>query len=202
MKKHEVIDISDKIDAVNTSESDSNGGFLFDSNLIIPYVNLDIIKNGLTGPSDTRCRIEYCYLIFTTISEIVWMGENQMKDQIFGRLKFNSPKTQFVDWVAFEQDSISCELKIGFDKLYIFIPNYSRYGLEWYTPRNTPNFSQNMDVQKVMDFFEIRNLPNEVSIHFQFSVSEIKEIEITQGDKKDRDEIIKNWSKNTSPNNV
>ena len=76
MKKNQIVDISDQIDGINTSETYSDKFFLFGTTLLAPYINLDFMRGGITDTSDLKSYIEFSYLFFCGITEIIWMGEN------------------------------------------------------------------------------------------------------------------------------
>lgn len=86
MKINELINLSNKIDSINTSKAYCEKIHLNDNSLIIPYINLDIIDRGVIGNTN-RMRIEFSYLLLNDICLIDWIGEDSKRNRIVGTEK-------------------------------------------------------------------------------------------------------------------
>ncbi|WP_282043424.1 hypothetical protein [Winogradskyella flava] len=158
-----LVDISDKIDSINTSESDCYKCYLNENNLLIPYVKLEIIEKNVIGNQEDKLNVEFSYLLLNGIKELNWIGEDEDRKRIVGGIKNDgNEKAELKDWFAINRENDGFEIKAIFKKLMIFIPNDSRIGTDWWSPKNTPNFPQNIKTQKVKDFFSLKNVPEQL----------------------------------------
>lgn len=163
MNLGDLIDISDKIDSINTSESDCYKCYLNEDELLIPYVKLEIIEKDVIGNQEEKLNVEFSYLILNGIKELNWIGENQDRKKIVGGIKTGrNEKAGLKDWFAINRENDGFEIKAVFKKLMLFIPNDSRIGTDWWSPKNTLNFSQNIETEKVKDFFSLKNVPKQL----------------------------------------
>ena len=152
-----LIDLSDKIDSINTSESYCDKCYLNENSLLIPYVKLEIIEKNVIGNQEDKLNVEFSYLILNGLKELNWIGEDENRKRIVGGIKTNgNEKAELKDWFAINGENDGFEIKAIFKKLMLFIPTDSRIGLDWWSPRKTPNFPQNIKTEIVNDFFSLK----------------------------------------------
>ena len=189
MNRDKLIDVSEKIDSIDTFESYSDVCYHNDNNLIVPFIKLELIEQDVIGNNEKRVNLEFSYLIFEGIKEISWIGENNLGKRIVGGKKIaDKEKADFKNWIAINRDSEGYEIKIIFEKLHIFLPTDSRTGTQWWTHRETPNFPQNIKTEIAKDFFALKNVPEQLKkilnlesyYTLSFENAEDKEIELIQ----------------------
>ncbi|GAA4242159.1 hypothetical protein [Winogradskyella damuponensis] len=194
MTKGKLIDVSDKIDSIDTFESYSGECYLNENCLLIPYIKLELIDQNVIGNIEDRVNIEYSYLIFDGLKEINWIGENELGKRIVGGKNFaERKKTDLTNWIAINRNKEGFEIKAIFENLLIFVPSDSRTGKEWWTPWETPNFPQNITREKVKDFFELKNIPKELTE--KILTNPYSTLEFKNGLNKEIEFIEENWTK-------
>lgn len=105
MTKGKLIDVSDKIDSIDTFESYSSECYLNEHCLLIPYIKLELIDQNVIGNIDDRVNIEFSYLVFDGLKEISWIGENKLGKRIVGGRNFAERKeADLINWVAINRN--------------------------------------------------------------------------------------------------
>lgn len=194
MTKGKIIDVSDKIDSIDTFESYSSNCYLNENCLLVPYIKLELIDQNVIGNIEDRVKIEFSYLIFDGLKEISWIGENELGERIVGGKNFvDIEKGDLTNWIAINRNKERFEIKAIFEKLLIFVPTDSRTGKEWWTPWETPNFSQNVKAKKVKDFFELKNIPKELTE--KILTEPYWTLEFKNGISEQIEFIEENWTK-------
>tara|TARA_R110002033_G_scaffold170937_2_gene214865 strand:- start:997 stop:1584 length:588 start_codon:yes stop_codon:yes gene_type:complete len=190
-----LIDISDQIDSINTSESYCERCYFNGNSLLIPYIKLEIISKDVIGNSEDKLNIEFSYLILDGIKELNWIGENENGNRIVGgiTLSGNQVKAELKDWFAFFRENDGLEIKAIFEKLMLFIPSDSRIGTEWWIPWETPNFPQNINTEKVKEFFGLKTVPKELTE--KIAIESYSTFEFENGMNDQIEMIEKNWIK-------
>ena len=194
MTKGKLIDVSDKIDSIDTFESYSGECYLNEHCLLIPYIKLELIDQNVIGNIDDRVNIEFSYLVFDGLKEISWIGENKLGKRIVGGRNFaERKKADLTNWIAINRNKEGFEIKVIFEKLLIFVPLDSRAGKEWWTPWETPNFPQNIKTEKVKDFFELNDIPKELTE--KILTEPYSTLEFENGMSEQIELIEENWTK-------
>tara|TARA_R110002096_G_C14618650_1_gene724000 strand:- start:607 stop:1191 length:585 start_codon:yes stop_codon:yes gene_type:complete len=194
MTKGKLIDVSDRIDSIDTFESYSGECYLNENCLLVPYIKLELIDQNVIGNIEDRVNIEFSYLIFDGLKEINWIGENELGKRIVGGKNFaERKKADLTNWIAINRNKEGFEIKAIFEKLLIFVPSDSRTGKEWWTPWETPNFSQNIKTEKVKDFFELKNIPKELTE--KILIEPYSNLEFKNGINEQIEFIEENWTK-------
>lgn len=194
MTKGKLIDVSDKIDSIDTFESYSGECYLNEHCLLIPYINLELIDQYVIGNIDDRIKIEFSYLVFDGLKEISWIGENKLGKRIVGGRNFaERKKVDLTNWIAINRNKEGFEIKVIFEKLLIFVPLDSRIGKEWWTPWETPNFPQNIKTEKAKDFFELNRIPKELTE--KILTEPYSTLEFENGMSEQIELIEENWTK-------
>ncbi len=194
MTKGKLIDVSDKIDSIDTFEAYSGECYLNENCLLVPYIKLELIDQNVIGNIEDRVNIEFSYLIFDGLKEINWIGENELGKRIVGGKNFTErKKADLTNWIAINRITEGFEIKGIFEKLLIFVPKDSRTGKEWWTPWKTPNFSQNIKTEKVKDFFELKNIPRELTE--KILTGPYSTLEFQNGMNEQIELIEENWTK-------
>ncbi len=189
-----LIDISDKIDSISTSESYCDKCYLNGNSLLIPYIKLEIIGKNVIGNQEDRLNLEFSYLILDGLKELDWIGEDEKGKRIVGGIRTGAnEKTDLKDWFAVFRENDGFEIKTMFKKLMLFIPTDSRIGMDWWTPWKTPNFPQNIKTGKVKDFFALKNIPKKLTEIID--VESYSKIKFDNGLKGEIELIEKNWIK-------
>lgn len=189
-----LIDISDKSDSINTSESYCDKCYLNRDALLIPYIKLEIIDKDIIGNQENRLNLEFSYLILDGINELNWIGENEKGERIVGGRKMEGNENyDLKEWFAVFRQNNGFEIKAMFKKLFLFVPTNSRIGMDWWTPWETPNFPQNIKTEKVKDFFGLKNIPNELTEIIKIESYSTLDFDIGITDEIEM--IQRNWAK-------
>ena len=189
-----LINISNKIDSINTSESYCDKCYLSKTSLLLPYVKLELIEKNVIGNEDKRLNLEYSYLILDGIKELNWIGENENGKRIVGGANVaNGQNSDRKDWVTINQSIGGFEIKVFFENLMIFVPIESRIGTKWWTPYDTPNSKQNMDSKQVEDFFNLKSVPSK--LEEELNLESFEKLIFKNGVEKEIQLVEKNWAK-------
>lgn len=193
MTKGKLIDISNKIDSINTFESYSDTCYLNENSLLVPYIKLELIDQNVIGNIDDRINIDFSYLIFDGLKEIHWIGENELKNRIVGRKKLAERKdTDLTNWIAINRKTEGFEIKAIFEKLLIFIPLDSPIGKEWWSHIKTPDFQQNIKQEIANEFFDLRKVPESLAKVLELSTYTI--LSFDNGNKNEIEFIKNTWA--------
>lgn len=194
MTKGKLIDVSDKIDSIDTFESYSGNCYLNEHCLLVPYIKLELIDQNVIENIEDRVNIEFSYLIFDGLKEISWIGKNELGERIVGGKNFaDREKADLTNWIAINRNKEGFEVKATFEKLLIFVHSDSRTGKEWWAPWETPNFPQNIKTEKVKDFFELNNIPKELTD--KILTEPYSTLEFKNGISEQIEFIKENWTK-------
>ena len=187
-----LLNVSDKIDSIDTSESYCDKCYLSENSLLLPYIKLELIEKNVIGNETERLNLEFSYLILDGIKELTWIGENELGERIVGGIKVgNGLNANLKNWFAINQKNGGFEVKALFENLRIFVPKDSRVGTEWWTPYETPNFKQNIKSELVKNFFELKNIPNELAE--QFKLDSLQSLTFRSGLEEEIRLIEKSW---------
>jgi hypothetical protein len=188
MKTNQLLNVKDKIDLINTSESYTQNFFLIERNLVMPLINLDLI--GEVIGNDKRVKIEFVYLILEDVSQINFIGQDENGKEIIGELILQSEEKTITDWFGFNAENYGYELKINFEELKMFIPKVSRIEDKWWSPWETPNFKKNIEDSKINNFFQLEMIKGNLDLE----ISKMKPVTFNESDSKKKFEIRENWS--------
>tara|TARA_R110002096_G_C14326481_1_gene700949 strand:+ start:84 stop:668 length:585 start_codon:yes stop_codon:yes gene_type:complete len=187
-----LINISEKIDSINTSESYCDKCYLSEDSLLLPFIKLDLLEKGVIGNENERLNLEFSYLILDGIKELNWIGKNELGERIVGGSNVGKGlNANLKDWFAINQKNGGFEIKVLFENLRIFVPKDSRIGTEWWTPYDTPNFKQNIKSKIVDDFFDLKNIPKELAE--QIKVGSLQSLIFSSGLEGEIKLIEQNW---------
>jgi|GEM_PF-3218512 len=188
-----LIDVSDKIDSIDTFESYSEECYINDNSLLVPYIKLELIDENVIENVEHRLNIEFSYLIFVGLKEINWIGENELGKKIVGGKHFaKNEKRDLTDWLAINRSKEGYEIKVIFERLLIFVPIDSRTGKEWWTHRTTPNFPKNINKEIAKGFFELIKVPIELKEILKLETYSTLNFE--NGQDKEIELIESNWT--------
>ena len=194
MTAGKLIDVSDKIDSIDTFESYSDECYLNKNTLLVPYIRLELIDQNVIGNVEHRVNIEFSYLIFDGLKEINWIGENERGKRIVGgKYLAEKKKTDLTNWIAINRSRDGFEIKAIFERLLIFVPSDSRTGKEWWTHRETPNFPKNVNKVTAHSFFELKNVPAELKKSLELET--YSKLYFENGQDKEIELIESNWTK-------
>jgi len=157
----------------------------------MPIINLDI-KDQSVLDNETRVRVEFAYLILTDVDEISWIGEIDKKE-IIGRMALKSNNSQIVGWFMNYKANGGYELRIKYNRLIIYIPTISKFGQEWWTPWDTPNFKKNIEKLSLENFAKLNLLPDSICSDLKMNVESKQKLAFTHGTEEQVNLIRNNW---------
>jgi hypothetical protein len=191
MKVGQLINVTEKRNLINTSESYSADCFLLNDQLLFPVINLDLIGDVIDNP--TRIRIDYTYIVLAGVSQIEWIGEKENLE-ISGQLKVDTDQIfQITDWFGFKKQDQGYELKIKYKDLLLYVPLNAKSGQNWWTPWDTPNFNKNLTNQDLVDFENLVWFPKEILQDLDRHGDRHK-IEFKQGTEEQVKTIHEKWA--------
>lgn len=80
------------------------------------------------------------------------------------------------------------------EKLFILIKPESRYGKDWWTSKNTPNFPKNIKKEKAKNFFYLNDLNEEIKQFLKINDG-ITKLNFVKGEKMLIERIEQTWVK-------
>ncbi len=150
---------------VNTSESYSSLFFLGQNNVVIPYINLDIISDG--SAKEFRHFVNYCFYVFMDVKKIHMQSSVLNIELEFNPNNYNSNNISIEYIKIGGYKSSEADVKILYNSATIFFPVNCTYSelQSSFIPENTPNFIRTMSEVEVETFFSYENLPSELKDH-------------------------------------
>ncbi len=188
MSRNTLIDITDQHHAINTSESYSKGCYFYEGDLLIPYMNIDIIEGNLLGFDKKRFYFDFSYLILTNCSTVRWYGGANGKNNNIGEQRLLLGESNKINYFGMMDIEEGWELKISFDQKIFLVPEFAKMSNEWFSPWDTPNFKRNIASKKVDDFSNLRILPDSIN---RFKSAE--RLNFYAGAEKEIEMIKSNW---------
>lgn len=150
---------------INTSESYSNSIFFGNGNLIVPYINLELMEgNPLTGKQNY---IDYAYFVFFGVADVEFIGEGNRFSLVHSRDIQSEFIEEHINLETFN-GKMGAEVKIRCKDLQLFLPNMFKYAsiIQPFVFRKTPNFEPNIDQRKAASFLTGVELLEEEIISF------------------------------------
>ncbi|MDV7696741.1 hypothetical protein N6B72_07410 [Chryseobacterium soli] len=200
-----VINILEDIFEVNTSESYSKDIFVYDKNIIIPYINLQIFSVDFAHNKIKRFdKLDFSYLIFKGVKEILWNHKYYDRAK-YGKLILNNSCNEndysldYISGANVFNEYDGCEFKIKFKEQCLYFSEddvcVKNGALDLWMPVDTPNFLRNLDEEKVLSFFIKENIPNEIlKIIGADCFSAVEVLDLFKPILKDEElKIAKNW---------
>jgi hypothetical protein len=147
---------------VNTSEAYSKDLFCGNNNIVIPYINLDLMPgNPVTNTEQSV--LDYGYYVLEGVQSAFF-------DCAEGRfnMDFNLPLDEdfIIEYVGHGgyKSSNSSEVKIVCKDLALYVPENAKLSQfpDLFVPEDTPNFKRNMDTGAVEAFFLLQNFPEAI----------------------------------------
>ena len=145
-------------DFINTSEAYSGEILVGDGNIVIPYININLLPgNPING---IHSFIDYGYYIFTKIGALELGSESTIINVSANKISDNLLTEHIC--VGGYGKSKGGELKI-LCKEHIFLTlEHSTMKNSYFIPVDTPNFKSNMDASEVASFFANKYVPIEI----------------------------------------
>jgi len=127
--------------------------------LVIPYINLGV-SNHVINPSSDILFIDFAYMIFKAVSYLtvyikgkrLIVIDTSKKEKIY----YFGGSYLDIDVGIFNDMEICCK------KSYLQTLDISRISDVMWIPQNVPNYSINIDIKIVEDFYSGKLMPNEV----------------------------------------
>jgi hypothetical protein len=156
----------------NTSESYNKDIYVYKDNLIIPYINLQILSPNFNHPTiKENDRLNFAYLIFKTVKEMHWCYEfnNKIryKNLVFDTVSNdNDYSTEYIDATNIFTEHYGYDFEIKFKEQYLYFSEdvaIKNGVLSHWIPIDTPNFKRNLSKEAVKSFFIKDNVPSEIT---------------------------------------
>jgi hypothetical protein len=141
-------------DFIDTSESYYENYVLRNGNILLPYINLCLMKGHPLNELKHFVNLDYGYLILT---DVVLIKKNDI--WIYDDTSFKYDKYEFLTVggtnIKIGHDE---ELKILYNKGYLEVSPKARLSEHPWIPIGSPNSDVNLNEQEVGDFFSLKNL--------------------------------------------
>ncbi|RAJ80374.1 hypothetical protein CLV59_105483 [Chitinophaga dinghuensis] len=141
-------------DHINTWDAHSKGTFRSGHDLIIPYINLELMENNPI--SSNTCVIDFSYLVFREVQE---MQEGEKGNSIYFQGKPSASVNPLLlnEYVIINswRDSTEIELKISCHTIDLYVNDDFNFRSREhpFVPYDTPKWKANMDNEKIERFF-------------------------------------------------
>lgn len=151
-------------DFANTSEAYAKNFFLGKKNIVVPYINLDMMReNPISGNGRF---VDYSYFIFKDVRQML-IGTKHMSL----KLDFSSDISEdcITENIAFGgYKSIGAEASVICKDCLVYLPDNAKFSSELlsFIPIDTPARGRNITTEDVEDFLLLKNLPKEVKTEF------------------------------------
>lgn len=145
---------------INTSEAYSRFFFVGDKNVVVPYININLLPNNPINEESVF--IEYSYYVFKDVRFAQFFGSENIHFDFIN----SKDKDGVIQEVYIGLDGIGrsngAEIKICCYEHSLFIPIESRISnvSTSFIPRDTPVFNMNMNVAEVQRFFSKKKIPD------------------------------------------
>lgn len=147
----------ENFDEVDTFESFYKNIINRNNIIVIPFINVAISRHPL-NPTDELMYIDRSYVV--CINACIKDINGKFTDSC-NEAKFNDPMFLKLGGVDLEIDQHTGIRIICEDVFLETLPD-SRIGNSFWIPVKTPNFYPSMDTKEVNDFFQYKNLPNDI----------------------------------------
>ena len=189
MNNSQFIEITDKMDEIDTFESYTTNFYLYKNDFIMPLVNLLLIDNEIDNIPNRR--VEFAYVLLKNTAQIDWIGQDTLKKTSIGRKKITNTKAALTDWFTYNTIDEEYELKVNFDEMWLFIPNKARISDKWFAPFSTPKYLKNVNQNDLDDFENLNMLENNTGI-----ITQIKDkFVFYSSNETEWKNIEENWTK-------
>lgn len=146
---------------VNTYEAYSRPIYIGNNNVVIPYINIDLMPhNPITVKQSV---IDYSYYVFNEVSSM-FFNANKGKMKIdFTITSKGEEVTEYIMAGGFDSSNVA-EITILCKELIFCLPEESKFSdtRNPFIPFDTPKYKQNLDIDLVNTFFSRENLPKEI----------------------------------------
>jgi hypothetical protein len=150
--------LEEGFDLIDTSESFYKEYLLKDNNLLIPYVNLTLMRGHPLNNLLNVVLLNYGYLVFRGVVLI-----KKHDRWIYDDTEFKSGKYEFLDIGGTNLNSgIYEELKILYEEGYLQIDERASIASEFWKPIDTPNSKANLNAEEIENFFDFKDLPKDL----------------------------------------
>lgn len=150
-------------DFVDTTESFSPGFFMGSNNIIIPYINVNLMPgNPVTNHLSF---VDYSYYVFLDFELFEFASKSQKFILEFQRQKkSNNVYSEYI--MVGNYKKTGGEARIKCESHHYYICNNSKYSEQnnSFIPQNTPNFEQTIREEDADTFFTYSGLPEELKL--------------------------------------
>ena len=194
--KLKVINLTARIDSINTSESYSHDVFMCASHVVIPYVNLELIDD--IEDINEQSRIDFSYIVLKEVREVQWNYAHK-KRTVVGRIILPEVESDHTSYFAVGggQDTTGSEggeLKVRFKEMFLMMPPEAKVADKYWIPFKTPNFRRNLSKERVRLFFSESFIPEQVRRLVSCSDEELTKLIFDQNvSSQEAQEIKDSW---------
>jgi hypothetical protein len=149
---------------VNTSEAYSMSIFVGKGNIVVPYINIDLLdQNGIL---DQREFISFSYYILTDVKSIILQAPQTVLNLYFADCQTESLNEECIQIGGYKSKGL--EAAVICQGFLICIPNYAQYSKEplAFVPVDTPNTKRNMPTENIDLFFSLGGIDAEIKNEF------------------------------------
>lgn len=156
-----VINLTARIDSINTSDSYSQDVFSCGANLLIPYINLELFED-IEGMSK-QSKIDFSYVVLKGVREAQWNYTHE-RQTVVGRVVNPEVEPDHTDYfiIGGTQRDTGGELKVRFKEMFLMMPPEAKVADKYWIPFKTPNFRRNLSKERVRLFFSESSIPEQV----------------------------------------
>ncbi|WP_367389134.1 hypothetical protein [Lewinella sp. LCG006] len=179
-----LIDLKKLRRQINTSESYNSRVFRHKDNIILPYINLEIVGNKIVEIDERKGFVKFAYLVFTKVNKFTWRyskGTRSYEKTCYFEDLYTPTGEEVVDFFAggdsFEYQ-IGCEFEIQFDGFYLGIPIQIDLAQEPWYPISTKQVKANIPDNEVNLFFSRKTIPKDILGLLKCSLIDIDELNL------------------------
>ena len=151
-------------DYVNTSEAYSMRLFIGRNNIVVPYVNIDLLEGN--GILNDRQFISFSYYILVDVKSVIMRASQSVLNLDFSDCKVKSNNVEHIQIGGYK--SKGSEASVQCYEFLICIPAYAQYSLEplAFVPLDTPRIKRNMPAKDIDLFFSLNGMDTEIKTEF------------------------------------
>lgn len=151
---------SQSIEEIHSFDATYKSVVLRDNNLIVPYINLGVLKHPLHQSEKGLQFIDYAYMIFKDVFFLsVYIGRRRYN--VIGT-KQEEETLYFGGNYLESEEFIFNDMEICCREAYLQTLDFTRLSSTMWTPFPTPNFPRNMETEMVKDFFIGKLMPESI----------------------------------------
>ena len=144
--------IEEGIDYVDTSDGYCSGVIFYEGNLILPTINLGILKEHPLNETDSLLHIDFGYIF---IEKVHFLKSSEEEEPSIGKSRvFQESESKFFTGESIEQNKFQGEIEVQADNYLLILRDDYCLSKEIWVPNLNDTLNSNISKKVAINFFE------------------------------------------------